>query len=76
MKQRLLVAAVGVPLLIVVLVILPPVAAAILTAAIAGAAAWELLHTACRQPKLLYVPTILCAALVLSLIHISEPTRR
>ena len=64
MKQRLLVAAVGVPLLIVVLVILPPVATAILTAAIAGAAAWELLHTACRQPKLLYVPTILCAALV------------
>ena len=50
MKQRLLVAAVGVPLLIVVLVLLPPIATAILTAAIAGAAAWELLHTACRQP--------------------------
>ena len=64
MKQRLLVAAVGVPLLIVVLVILPPAATAILTAAIAGAAAYELLHTACRQPKTLYVPTILCAALV------------
>ena len=46
MKQRLLVAAIGVPLLIVVLVILPPVAAWILTAAIAAAAAWELLHTA------------------------------
>ena len=41
MKQRLLVAAIGVPLLIVVLVILPPVAAWILTAAIAAAAAWE-----------------------------------
>ncbi|MFR7741897.1 MAG: undecaprenyl diphosphate synthase family protein [Acutalibacteraceae bacterium] len=40
MKQRLLVAAIGVPLLIVVLVILPPVAAWILTAAIAAAAAW------------------------------------
>ena len=64
MKQRLLVAAVGVPLLIVVLVLLPPIATAILTAAIAGAAAWELLHTACKQPKLLYVPTVLCAALV------------
>ena len=38
MKQRLLVAAVGVPLLIVVLVLLPPIATAILTAAIAGAA--------------------------------------
>lgn len=36
MKQRLLVAAVGVPLLIVVLVLLPPIATAILTAAIAG----------------------------------------
>ena len=44
MKQRLLVAAVGVPLLIVVLVLLPPIATAILTAAIAGAAAWELLE--------------------------------
>ena len=42
MKQRLLVAAIGVPLLIVVLVILPPVAAWILTAAISAAAAWEL----------------------------------
>ena len=70
MKQRLLVAAVGVPLLIVVLVLLPPIATAILTAAIAGAAAWELLHTACRQPKLLYVPTILYAALVVLAISI------
>ena len=70
MKQRLLVAAVGVPLLIVVLVLLPPIATAILTAAIAGAAAWELLHTACRQPKLLYVPTVLCAALVVLAISI------
>ena len=52
MKQRLLVAAVGVPLLIVVLVLLPPYATAILTAAIAGAAAWELLHT--TMPK--FVP--------------------
>ena len=52
MKQRLLVAAIGVPLLIVVLVILPPVAAWILPAAIPAAAAWELLHTA--MPK--FVP--------------------
>ena len=63
MKQRLLVAAVGVPLLIVVLVFLPPYATAFLAAAIAGAAAYELLHTACRRPKPLYVPTILCAVL-------------
>ena len=63
MKQRLLVAAVGVPLLIVILVFLPAAATAVLVAAIAGAAAWELLHTACRQPKTLYVPTVCCAVL-------------
>ena len=64
MKQRLLVAAVGVPLLIVVLVLLPPIAAAILTAAIAGAAAWELLHTAGKNvPPAVYVLTILAAVL-------------
>lgn len=64
MKQRLLVAAVGVPLLIVILVILPPVATAILTAAIAGAAAYELLHTAGKRvPIPVYCVTVLCAAL-------------
>ena len=51
MKQRLLVAAIGVPLLILVLVFLPPLATALPVAAIAGPAAYELLHTACRQPK-------------------------
>ena len=73
MKQRLLVAAIGVPLLIVVLVILPPAATAILTAAIAGAAAYELLHTAARQPGRLYGMTILtAAALVLFLAQYSS----
>ena len=62
MKQRLLVAAVGVPLLILVLVFLPPLATAILVAAIAGAAAYELIHTACKQPNEFYVTTILYAA--------------
>ncbi len=61
MKQRLLVAAIGVPLLLVVLLVLPPIATAILAAAIAGAAAYELLHTAAKKPKRLYVLTILCA---------------
>lgn len=62
MKQRLLVAAVGVPLLIVVLVLLPPLATAILTAAIAGAAAYELLHTAGKNiPPVIYVLTCLTA---------------
>ena len=64
MKQRLLVAAVGVPLLILVLVFLPPIAATILVAAIAGAAAYELLHTAGKNvPPAVYVLTILAAVL-------------
>ena len=63
MKQRLLVAAIGVPLLILVLVFLPPLATGILVAAIAGAAAYELLHTACKRPNDLYGLTILYAAL-------------
>ena len=46
MKQRLLVAAVGVPLLLVVLVICPAWATLILTCGIIGVAAYELLHTA------------------------------
>ena len=62
MKQRLLVAAIGVPLLILVLVFLPPLATGILVAAIAGAAAYELLHTACKRPNELYGLTILYAA--------------
>lgn len=63
MKQRLLVAAIGVPLLILVLVFLPPLATGILVAAIAGAAAYELLHTACKRPNELYGLTVLYAAL-------------
>ena len=62
MKQRLLVAAVGVPLLLLILLVLPPIATAILAAAIAGAAAYELLHTAAKKPARLYALTILCAA--------------
>ena len=68
MKQRLLVAAIGVPLLILVLVFLPPLATGILVAAIAGAAAYELLHTACKRPKRLYIITICCAALIVLLL--------
>ena len=69
MKQRLLVAAIGVPLLIVVLVILPPVAAWILTAAIAAAAAWELLHTAGKHvTPLVYALTMLMAVLTVAYI--------
>ena len=68
MKQRLLVAAVGVPLLILVLVFLPPVATAILIAAMAGAAAYELLHTAGKNvTPLVYALTILMAVLTVLL---------
>ena len=64
MKQRLLVAAVGVPLLILVLVFLPPLATGLLAAAIAGAAAYELLHTAGRNvPPFVYILTVVTAAL-------------
>ena len=59
MKQRLLVAAIGVPLLLVVLLVLPP---------IAGAAAYELLHTAAKKPAQLYVLTILCAVVTVMVI--------
>ena len=64
MKQRLLVAAVGVPLLILVLVFLPPLATGLLAAAIAGAAAYELLHTAGKNiPPFVYILTVVTAAL-------------
>ena len=42
MKQRLLVAAVGVPALLVILLALPPVATTVLVCLIAGIAAYEL----------------------------------
>ena len=51
MKQRLLVAAVGVPALLVILLALPPVATTILICLIAGIASYELIHTACKQPR-------------------------
>ena len=62
MKQRLLVAAVGVPALLAILLALPPVATTVLVCLIAGIAAYELIHTAAKQPRpIVYVLTILCA---------------
>ena len=62
MKQRLLVAAVGVPALLVILLALPPFATTVLVCLIAGIAAYELLHTAAKQPRpIVYVLTIACA---------------
>lgn len=64
MKQRLLVAAVGVPLLIVVLVILPPWGALVLTALICAIAAYELLKTAGENtPYTVYAMTMVLAAI-------------
>ena len=45
MKTRILVAAIGLPLLLVVVLLLPPVATAILVAGMCGIAAYELLYT-------------------------------
>lgn len=65
MKQRLLVAAVGVPLLLIVLLACPPWATTALVCLIAAVAAYELVKTACRAPtKAMYVLTILCAVIV------------
>ena len=62
MKQRLLVAAVGVPALLVILLALPPVATTVLVCLIAGIAAYELIHTACKKPRpIVYVLTIASA---------------
>ena len=51
MKQRLLVAAVGVPALLVILLALPPFATTVLVCLIASIASYELIHTACKQPR-------------------------
>lgn len=62
MKQRLLVAAVGVPALLVILLALPPLATTVLVCLIAGIAAYELIHTACRTKlPIVYVLTIASA---------------
>ena len=64
MKQRLLVAAVGVPLLLVVLTICPAWATLILTCGILGVAAYELMHTAGKCiPAGVYAMTILASVM-------------
>lgn len=64
MKQRLLVAALGVPALLAVLLACPPWATLLLVCAIAGIAAYELLHTAEKDaPLSFYVLTVLTALL-------------
>ena len=73
MKQRLLVAAVGVPALLVILLALPPFATTVLVCLIAGIAAYELLHTAAKQPRpIVYVLTIACALVCVWNVELSE----
>ena len=73
MKQRLLVAAVGVPALLVILLALPPVATTILVCLIAGIASYELIHTACKQPRpIVYILTIACALMCVVNIELPE----
>lgn len=59
MKKRILVAAVGVPLLLVVLLLCPDWATMLLMLAISALGAYEMLRTACKNARLpLYVFTI------------------
>ena len=70
MKQRLLVAAVGVPLLLAIFLVLPPAATTVLTAAIAVIACYELLHTAAKDcPPAVYAVCMLCAAFQAAAVH-------
>jgi len=63
MLQRWLVAVIGLPLLLIVLLACPPWATALLVCAIAGVAAYELLHVAGQNvPKVVYALTIAVAA--------------
>lgn len=71
MKQRWLVAIVGLPLLLGVLLACPPWAAALLVCAVAGAAAYELLHVAGTNVSGgVYAVTILSAVLQTSGVYL------
>ena len=73
MKQRLLVAAVGVPALLVILLALPPVATTVLVCLIAGIAAYELIHTAIKEPRpVVYILTIACALVCVINVELSQ----
>ena len=64
MKQRWLVAVIGLPLLLLVLLACPAWATMLLLCAIAGAAAYELLHVAGKNVSgSVYAVTVLSAAL-------------
>ena len=75
MKQRWLVVAIGLPLLLLVLLACPAWATMLLVCAIAGIAAYELLHTAGKNvPTSIYLHTDAAAAAYEVLLYYSEWT--
>ena len=75
MKQRWLVVATGLPLLLLVLLACPAWATMLLVCAIAGIAAYELLHTAGKNvPTSIYLLTVAAAAAYEVLLYYSEWT--
>ena len=70
MKQRWLVVAIGLPLLLLVLLACPAWATMLLVCAISGVAAYELLHVAGKNiGKAVYAVTILCAVVQVWVIY-------
>ena len=73
MKQRWLVAIIGLPLLLAVLLFCPPWATAILVCAIAGVAAYELLHVAGKNAdRVVYALTVADAAAQVAKIYFAR----
>ena len=70
MKQRWLVAIVGLPLLLAVLLACPSWATMLLVCSIAGIAAYELVHTVGKDVhRVVYAFTILCAVAQVLMIY-------
>ena len=73
MLQRWLVAIIGLPLLLIVLVVCPPWATAVLVCAIAGVAAYELLHVAGKNvDRVVYALTVAAAAAQVAKIYFAR----
>ena len=73
MLQRWLVAIIGLPLLLIVLVVCPPWATAVLVCAIAGVAAYELLHVAGKNvDRVVYALTLAAAAAQVARIYFAR----
>ena len=73
MKSRLLVAAVGVPLVLVILVFLPPVATAVFVALLTAVAAHELCGATGKPPHAFTALTMLCAVWIQVCLYFGAP---